>query len=323
MRPLAPHRGGEVLELARVGILARRSRSRSVPSGRRSSMPRLAPSATGRRGTASRRRRSTSSSDRATMSSPQSNVAEHAARERQRRPRSARRRPSPPIDLAPAHPLGLAGQQPHRAHAVAADVHQPAAVERAPGAARRPAGPCRSNENAARTSRRLPTARSRTSSRSRRACAWWRHMNASASTRSGAVGGVERRLRVLGPPRQRLLAQHVLAGLQRADRPRHVQRVRQRDVDRVDLRVGEQRLVAAVRAAEPVLGRVRLGPRRRRGSPTATASTPSAARAPPRSLRLMLAVESSPRRSVMLVRIARARGARSSRPSRRAAARRR
>ena len=75
----------------------------------------------------------------------------------------------------------------------------------------------------------------------------------------GPLGGVERALRLLRPPRQRLLAEHVLAGLQRPDRPLDVQRVRQRDVDRVDLRVGEQRLVAAVRAREPVLGGVRTG----------------------------------------------------------------
>ena len=40
-----------------------------------------------------------------------------------------------------------------------------------------------SNENAARIIRSGPTASAATSSCSLRACAWWRHMNASASTR--------------------------------------------------------------------------------------------------------------------------------------------
>ena len=42
----------------------------------------------------------------------------------------------------------------------------------------------------------------------------------------------------------RLFAQHVLAGFGRLDRPFGVARVRRRDIDRIDLRVGEQRLVA-------------------------------------------------------------------------------
>ena len=44
-------------------------------------------------------------------------------------------------------------------------------------------------------------------------------------------------------------------------RPRHVQRVRQRVVDRVDLGVGQQLLVGAVRPRDAVL--VRVGPRAR------------------------------------------------------------
>ena len=69
-----------------------------------------------------------------------------------------------------------------------------------------------------------------------------------------ALGDVEGALDLLGAARQRLLAEHVLAGLERADRPLDVQRVGQRDVDRVDLGVGEQRLVGAVRARDAVLG---------------------------------------------------------------------
>jgi len=47
-----------------------------------------------------------------------------------------------------------------------------------------------------------------------------------------------------GAQRDRLLGQHVLAGLERLQRPFDVGVVGQRVVDRVDLRIGEQRLVA-------------------------------------------------------------------------------
>ena len=74
-------------------------------------------------------------------------------------------------------------------------------------------------------------------------------------------GGVGRVVRLLGLGRVagvRLLAEHVLAGLEGAHRPRVVHPVRQRDVDGVDVRVLEQRLVRAVRLRDPVLARVRL-----------------------------------------------------------------
>src|SRR5258708_37226372 len=48
--------------------------------------------------------------------------------------------------------------------------------------------------------------------------------------------------------RQRLLAEHVLARLERADGPRLVVAVDERDVDRVDLRVVEKRIVRGGRA---------------------------------------------------------------------------
>ena len=54
---------------------------------------------------------------------------------------------------------------------------------------------------------------------------------------------------------ERLLAQDVLAGPSRGDRPFGVQVVGQRDVDRVDVRVGEERLVGAVGPRDPELGR--------------------------------------------------------------------
>jgi hypothetical protein len=51
----------------------------------------------------------------------------------------------------------------------------------------------------------------------------------------------------------------VLAGRERVERPLDVERVRQRDVDRVDVRIGEQRLIAPVRPLDAA--RVGVRPR--------------------------------------------------------------
>ena len=72
---------------------------------------------------------------------------------------------------------------------------------------------------------------------------------------------LEDRLDLAGATRERLLAENVLSRLERKRRPLNVERVRQRDVDRVDLVVREQRVVAPVRAPDPVRTRVRVGPR--------------------------------------------------------------
>jgi len=50
-----------------------------------------------------------------------------------------------------------------------------------------------------------------------------------------------------------LLAQHVLAGLRRLDRPFGMQAVRRGQVDRLGIAVGEQCFVAAVMAAMTML----------------------------------------------------------------------
>src|SRR5581483_5113398 len=76
----------------------------------------------------------------------------------------------------------------------------------------------------------------------------------------GLLGRVEHGLRLLRVGGQRLLAEHVLAGLERPDRPLAVERVRQRDVDRLDVRILEQRLVRAVGALDPPLARECLRP---------------------------------------------------------------
>ena len=74
-------------------------------------------------------------------------------------------------------------------------------------------------------------------------------MNASISRTPGSRAGVDHPLRLGGGQRQRLLAQDVLAGPGRGDRPLGVEVVGQRDVDGVDVRVGEERLVRAVGAS--------------------------------------------------------------------------
>src|SRR4029079_19451368 len=58
---------------------------------------------------------------------------------------------------------------------------------------------------------------------------------------------------------ERLFRQHVLPGLERAHRPLDVERVGQRDVDRVELGIGKQLVVASVRALDLVLARVLVG----------------------------------------------------------------
>ncbi len=52
------------------------------------------------------------------------------------------------------------------------------------------------------------------------------------------------RLGLRGIEADRLLAEHVLAGLQRTDGPRRMKMIGQGNVDRIDRRVGDQRLVA-------------------------------------------------------------------------------
>ena len=60
---------------------------------------------------------------------------------------------------------------------------------------------------------------------------------------------------------QRFLAEHVLARLHGFDAPFGVQAVGQRDVDDVDVRVGQHRLIAAEGVRDVPFGRVSLGVR--------------------------------------------------------------
>ena len=83
-------------------------------------------------------------------------------------------------------------------------------------------------------------------------------MNASATSLPVRAARGDQRLRLVGVKSDRLLAQHVLAGLQRADGPGDVQLVGQRIVDRLDRRIGEQLLIGAVGAGDAERGRRRL-----------------------------------------------------------------
>ena len=112
--------------------------------------------------------------------------------------------------------------------------------------------------NVVRISRSRPIAPDSTSSRAFAACGWWRHMNASITTTPARSAASQASSASAAVPRVRLLDEDVLAGLDRLQRPLVVHPVRERDVDGVELVVGEQLLVAAVGARDPVLGRVRL-----------------------------------------------------------------
>ncbi len=162
--------------------------------------------------------------------------------------------------LLAVHAHGLAGEEARPADAVAADVHQRAAVELGHGAARSSVL-SRAKPNVARIEPSSPIAPSATSSGTRAVCGWWRYMNASISTRPDALGDVEGLLHVRRarastasrrgracPPRAR--ASSTRGGA-----------VRERHVDRVHLGIREERLVRAVRAREPVLAGVGLGAR--------------------------------------------------------------
>ena len=189
--------------------------------------------------------------------------------------------------------LRLAGEQPSTADAVAADVHQRAAVELGK---RAHVGEVVEREperrfDRAQPARPLPTS---TSSATRRVCGWWRYMNASIRTRPVSLGGVERLLGLCGAARVRLLAEHVLAGLERAHRPLVVEAVRKRDVDGVDARRPRAAPRTSRGRAMPCSGAYAsaFAPSR---LATATTSTRSDAGRPRRISWLMFAVDSRPR----------------------------
>jgi hypothetical protein len=58
-----------------------------------------------------------------------------------------------------------------------------------------------------------------------------------------SCGGLSNPLDVVRSERQRFFAQHMLAGFERANRPVGVQAVRQRNVNRIDLRIAQERFI--------------------------------------------------------------------------------
>ena len=122
-------------------------------------------------------------------------------------------------------------------------------------------------------------------------------MNASDEQPAGALRRVEGRLDLGRVPREGLLAQHVLARLDGPDRPLAVERVRERDVDGVDRRVGEELLVGAVAPAGSTTSAAYASARARSRLATPTRSTSGDACAPGMTSRLMSAVETIPHRT--------------------------
>jgi len=159
--------------------------------------------------------------------------------------------------LLAVHALGLARQQARAADAVAADVHQRASVEVGEQAdvlrvveeeaERGPDEPQPADRALGDELRQPPRLR-------REPPHECLHQQPAR-----VLGGVEGVLGVDGGSRERLLAEHVLAGLERADRPLDVHRVREGDVQRLDLRVFEQLFVGSVGALDPPFLRVVVG----------------------------------------------------------------
>ena len=114
----------------------------------------------------------------------------------------------------------------------------------------------------------------------------------------GRGRGVGDAIHVLGIERERLFAQHVLAGGDGRERPRHVIAVGQRNVDGVDVRIGEQRVVAGDRARDLPLAGVGRRRGRDRGWRPPTSSLRRAARIAGIRRRLMRAVPRMPQRTV-------------------------
>ena len=160
-------------------------------------------------------------------------------------------------DRLRGHREGFAGEQPRVAHRVAAHVPQAAA---APLGHQPHVVGTREQEREGPAHRaQAPDAALATMSATCSVSGWWRYMNASATTTPAQRGRVGHPVDVRGHQRHRLLAQHVFAGGNRAERPLHVQVIGQRDVDGVDRRVRQHRVVAAVGGPDLPLGGVAGG----------------------------------------------------------------
>ena len=89
-------------------------------------------------------------------------------------------------------------------------------------------------------------------------------MKASIRCRPARSAASNASLDVVRRDAERLLAQHVLSGLEGADRPLDVHGVRERDVDRLDVGILEERLIAPVCALDLAPARVGIRPARSR-----------------------------------------------------------
>ena len=68
---------------------------------------------------------------------------------------------------------------------------------------------------------------------------------------AGPIANVDELRRFAGRKRNRLFAEHMLAGVGRANRPRYVKMIRQRDVDSVDIAVREHLFVGRIGLRDP------------------------------------------------------------------------
>ena len=154
-------------------------------------------------------------------------------------------------------PLGLARDQARSAHAIATDIHQRAAVERG---AEAHVGGVVGDEPERRADDPYPADRLLRDELGQPARLRVVPVHERLHQQPVlALGHIEGALDLLGATAQRLLAQDVLAGLERADRPVDMHRVRERDVDDLDVGVGEQRVIAAVSPLDAVLAGIFVG----------------------------------------------------------------
>ena len=191
----------------------------------------------------------------------------------------------------PVHGLRLAGEQPRAADAVTPDIHQCTTLE------------IRLQPDVLRVVQRIAERRPHEPKLADRAVGdqrgELRRLRVVAPHERlgqdppGALGGVERGLHLLGMARHRLLAEHVLPGLDGPDRPLAMHRVRQRHIDGLDLRVGEHVLIRAV-GARNLHSRAYASARAASRLATPTSSTFDDACAAGIKWRLMCAVEMIP-----------------------------
>ena len=137
-----------------------------------------------------------------------------------------------------------------------------------------------------------------TSSRTATQDGWRRYMNASMRRTPARSAASIMRSASRGRQCQRLFAQDVLAGLGGGDRPCRVEVVRQRDVHGVDVRVGEERLVASRgRSGSEAPPQTRSARARSRDAMATTSQCSAALDARDDLGRAMAAVDRTPQRS--------------------------